>query len=121
MVAYHIHLKKKKYIEYAGPKENRKKRFTGTLISGLVIYALFFATVTSVEFSRLSKQWNREFLVTKFGVYTYQLNDLFKSLDAKFNTLFGYDNAAKELGCSAPLIRNACNPNHKHYKAKGYD
>lgn len=97
MVAYHIHLKKKKYIEYAGPKENRKKRFTGTLISGLVIYALFFATVTSVEFSRLSKQWNREFLVTKFGVYTYQLNDLFKSLDAKFNTLFGYDNAAKEF------------------------
>ena len=94
---YHIHLKKKKYIEFAGPKENRKKRFTGTLICGVIIYALFFATVTSVEFSRLSKQWNREFLVTKFGVYTYQLNDLFKSLDAKFNTLFGYDNAAKEF------------------------
>ena len=28
MVVYHIHLKKKKYIEYAGPMENRKKRFT---------------------------------------------------------------------------------------------
>ena len=97
LAIYHIHLKKKKYIEFAGPKENRKKRFTGTLICGLVIYALFFATVTSVEFSRLSKQWNREFLVTKFGVYTYQLNDLFKSLDAKFNTLFGYDNAAKDF------------------------
>ena len=97
MVVYHIHLKKKKYIEYAGPMENRKKRFTGTIICGVVIYALFFATVTSVEYSRLSKQWNREFLVTKFGVYTYQLNDLFKSLDAKFNTLFGYDNAAKDF------------------------
>ena len=97
LAIYHIHLKKKKYIEFAGQKENRKKRFTGTLICGLVIYALFFATVTSVEFSRLSKQWNREFLVTKFGVYTYQLNDLFKSLDAKFNTLFGYDNAAKDF------------------------
>ena len=97
LVGYHIHLKKKKYIEFAGPKENRKKRFTGTLICGLVIYALFFATVTSVEFSRLSKQWNREFLVTKFGIYTYQFNDLFKSLDAKFNTLFGYDNAAKDF------------------------
>lgn len=54
-------------------------------------------TVTGVEYSRLSKQWNREFLVEKFGVYTYQLNDLFKSLDAKFNTLFGYDNAAKDF------------------------
>lgn len=97
MLGYHIHLKRRKYIEYAGSMENRKKRFTGTLICGVVIYALFFATVTSVEFSRLSKQWNREFLVTKFGVYTYQLNDLFKSLDAKFNTLFGYDNAAKDF------------------------
>ena len=94
---YHLHLKRKKYIEYAGPMENRKNRFTGTLVFGLVIYAIFFMTVTSVEFSRLSKQWNREFLVTKFGIYTYQFNDLFKSLDAKFNTLFGYDNAAKEF------------------------
>ncbi len=97
MICYHIYLKKKKYIEYAGPKENRKKRFTGTLVGGIIIYAIFFMTVTSVEFSRLSKQWNREFLVTKFGIYTYQFNDLFKSLDAKFNTLFGYDNAAKDF------------------------
>ena len=97
MLIYHSHLKKTKYYEFAGPKENRKKRFTGTIISGIVVYSLFFMTVTSTEFSRLSKQWNREFLVTKFGVYTYQLNDLFKSLDAKFNTLFGYDNAAKNF------------------------
>ena len=97
MIAYHSYLKRKKYYEFAGPKENRKKRFTGTLIVGISVYALFFMTVTSVEFSRLSKQWNREFLVTKFGVYTYQFNDLFKSLDAKFNTLFGYDNAAKDF------------------------
>ena len=97
MIILHSHLKKKKYYDFAGPKENRKKRFTGTIISGAIVYLIFFATVTSVEFSRLSKQWNREFLVTKFGVYTYQLNDLFKSLDAKFNTLFGYDNAAKKF------------------------
>ena len=97
MLIYHSHLKKTKYYEFAGPKENRKKRFTGTLVAGLLVYSLFFLTVTSVEFSRLSKQWNREFLVTKFGVYTYQLNDLFKSLYAKFNTLFGYDNAAKNF------------------------
>ena len=97
MLCFHHYLKKEKYYEFAGPRENRKKRFTGTIISGVVVYALFFMTVTSVEFSRLSKQWNREFLVTKFGVYTYQLNDLFKSLDAKFNTLFGYDNAAKNF------------------------
>ena len=94
-----VHLKLKKSGHYArvASSENKKKRFIGTVISALVIYALFFATVTAVEYSRLAKQWNREFLVSKFGVYTYQINDLFKSLDAKFNTLFGYDNAAKEF------------------------
>ncbi len=97
LIIVHSMLKKKDHYNLVAKKENKKKRFTGTLISGLVVYALFFATVTSTEYSRLSKQWNREFLVTKFGVYTYQLNDLFKSLDAKFNTLFGYDNAAKDF------------------------
>ena len=93
----HIKLRRKNHYNKVAKSENKKKRFTGTLISAIVVYALFFMTVTSVEYSRLAKQWNREFLVTKFGVYTYQLNDLFKSLDAKFNTLFGYDNAAKEF------------------------
>ena len=97
LIIVHHRLKKKDYYTKIAKLENKKKRFSGTIISAVVIYALFFATVTSVEYSRLSKQWNREFLVTKFGVYTYQLHDLFKSLDAKFNTLFGYDNAAKDF------------------------
>ncbi len=97
MIVYQRILKKHNYYDTKETKELRKKKFLGTIISGAVVYALFFITVTSVELSRLSKQWNREFLVTRFGVYTYQLNDLFKSLDAKFNTLFGYDNAAKEF------------------------
>ena len=97
LIIVHSRLKKKNHYNRVAKVENKKKRFTGTIICGLVVYALFFMTVTSVEYSRLSKQWNREFLVAKFGVYTYQLNDLFKSLDAKFNTLFGYDNAAKEF------------------------
>ena len=97
IVWYHRHLKKKNYFEKAIKVENRKKRFLGTILCGIMFYFIFFFTVTGVELSRLSKQWNREFLVTKFGVYTYQFNDLFKSLDAKFNTLFGYDNAAKDF------------------------
>ena len=97
LIILHSRLKKKDHYNRVTKKENKKKRFTGTLVLGIVVYALFFMTVTGVEYSRLSKQWNREFLVEKFGVYTYQLNDLFKSLDAKFNTLFGYDNAAKDF------------------------
>lgn len=98
LIILHSKLKKHDYYNTVAKKEkNKKKKFMATLTSGIIVYALFFMTVTGVEYSRLSKQWNREFLVTKFGIYTYQLNDLFKSLDAKFNTLFGYDNAAKEF------------------------
>ena len=97
LIIMHSKLKRRDYYNTVAKKENKKKKFMATLIAGIVTYALFFMTVTGVEYSRLSKQWNREFLVTKFGVYTYQLNDLFKSLDAKFNTLFGYDNAAKKF------------------------
>ena len=97
IIIAHVRLRKIGHYVRVESKENRKKRFIGTIICSAVVYAVFFSTVTSVEYSRLAKQWNREFLVSKFGVYTYQLNDLFKSLDAKFNTLFGYDNAAKEF------------------------
>lgn len=97
IIIIHNKLKKKDYYNTVAKKENKKRKFMNTLIAGIVTYALFFMTVTGVEYSRLSKQWNREYLVTKFGVYTYQLNDLFKSLDAKFNTLFGYDTAAKNF------------------------
>ena len=97
IIVHHCLKKKKDYYNTVAKKENKRKRFMATLIAGIATYAVFFMTVTAVEYGRLNKQWNREFLVMKFGVYTYQLNDLFKSLDAKFNTLFGYDNAAKSF------------------------
>lgn len=46
----------------------------------------------------------------------YQLDDNY-AIIKKFECV---DDAAKEMHCSAPLIRKACNPNYKHYKAKGY-
>ena len=97
LIGFHIYLSKKNKIYKEDNKKIRKRKFLYTLVMGLGVYVLFFCTVTPTEYSRLSKQWNREFLVTKFGIYTYQANDLFKSLDAQFNTLFGYDNAAKEF------------------------
>ena len=44
-------------------------------------------------------------------------------LDNKYNLIKIFDcadDAAKELDCSAQLIRNCCKKEHKHYKAKGY-
>lgn len=74
---------------------NKKILFKETLIAGIVILLLFLLTLEAKDYSRLSKQWNREYIVRKFGVYIYQLNDLVKSIEPRISSMFGYDKALK--------------------------
>ena len=71
--------------------------FLKTLIVGFIALGFFMSTVTATDVSRLYKQWNREYVVMKFGIYTYQGNDLIASLKPQISPLFGYDKAAKEV------------------------
>lgn len=64
------------------------------MFSTFAVIGVIFTTKT--EWGRFSKLWNREYVVNKFGIYTYQINDIFQSLTPKLNTLFGYDNAYKK-------------------------
>jgi phosphoglycerol transferase MdoB-like AlkP superfamily enzyme len=91
----HFSLKKKNYYHIAEKVEKRKKRLLGTFIGSLLIFGIFMLTLTPLEIGRLVKQWNREFLVMKFGIYTYQINDIISNLEPKINAVFGYDNAAR--------------------------
>ena len=61
------------------------------------LLVIFICSLTSLEIGRLSKQWNRDYIVQKFGLYIYHVNDLVKSLEPKFSTLFGYDKAYKNF------------------------
>lgn len=90
-------LKKKDYFNKKVNKEKKKKTFIQTLIVGIVFLLCFLTTVTGTDISRLYKQWNREYVVMKFGIYTYQANDLISSLKPQISPLFGYDKAAKEF------------------------
>ena len=67
------------------------------IVVGLISLGFFMSTVTPTDVSRLYKQWNREYVVMKFGIYTYQGNDLIASLKPQISPLFGYDKAAKEV------------------------
>lgn len=93
----HFNLTKKNYYYIVEKVERGKKRLLGTLAASLIIFGIFSLTVTSLEIGRLVKQWNREFLVMKFGIYTYQLNDIVRSLEPKINAAFGYDEAARKI------------------------
>lgn len=76
-------------------KENKKYCSNYLLI--FVFIFLFCAIITSpTGWGRFSKLWNREYVVNKFGIFVYQINDVVQSLTPKLNTLFGYDNAYKK-------------------------
>ena len=74
-----------------------KLGFLKSLGLGAVCAVIFMFTLTGTDVGRLTKQWNREYVVKKFGIYVYHVNDLVKSLEPKFAALFGYDSALKEF------------------------
>ncbi len=79
-------------------KRVSKKDVLKTLYTWVIIFfVVFLCSLKPVDFSRLYSQWNREYLVSRFGVYMYQVNDLVKSIEPKMATLFGKDKAYKEI------------------------
>ncbi len=93
----HKSLKRKDYYEKVSKIEVGKIRALNTLVVGLIMLGFFISMLTAVDISRLNKQWNREYVVMQFGIYTYQINDAIASLKPQISPLFGYDDAAKEF------------------------
>ena len=90
-------LAKKKYFNEKELKNKSPKKAISTFLFGLIAGGIFLSTLTSTDFSRITKQWNREYIVTKYGVYVYQINDIIKSIEPKISALFGYDEALRKF------------------------
>lgn len=97
LIFVHLKLKKKNYYKKVEVKTERKKRMTRTLISGATILGIFIITLNSLDVTRFVKQWNKEYIVMRFGIYIYQSNDLITSIQPKLNSMFGYDKAKKNF------------------------
>lgn len=95
IVMYYVHLKLKKtnYYKRVEVRSERKKRTLKTATVGLAFVILFLVTMTPLDVSRFAKQWNKEYIVMRFGIYVYQGNDLIVSIQPKINSMFGYDKA----------------------------
>ena len=80
-------------------KENSERRdfkkMSTSMVSAGLILLIFILSLNSLEIGRYAKQWNREYIVMRFGVYAYQLNDIVKSIEPQLTSLFGYDKALK--------------------------
>lgn len=92
LIAVYIYIKKKRpnYFNALAGKKTRKVYFFGTFATALVIAGIFAATLTGTDYSRLKKQWNREYVLGTFGLYTYQISDSVSCINAKINMLMGF-------------------------------
>ena len=97
LLIIYFSLKKSDYIKRVGEVENGKKSAKITAVIAVVLAGIFCLTLNFVDFGRLFKQWNREFVVSKFGIYTYQFNDLIASVQPQITPLFGYDKKMREF------------------------
>ena len=97
LIIIHIRLKKKNYYKKVDLKSERKKKMLHTLAFAGVLGILFIITMSSLDVSRFMKQWNKEYIVMRFGIYVYQANDVVTSIQPKINSMFGYDQAHKEF------------------------
>ena len=92
---YYIHknLKGLNYYYLVSKIEKKKHMVIGTIIFSLIFLIYSFGTATGTDYSRLSKQWNRNYIVERFGILMYQSNDIFQTIKPKISNLFGYEEA----------------------------
>lgn len=97
VIFYFIHKKllSSSYYNIMEKIEKNKKMALHTFEIGFLLIILTFSFATKKDYSRLTKLWNREYVVKRFGVLLYQGNDLIQSLRPRFSSLIGYEDAKK--------------------------
>ena len=95
IIFYNLHnsLRYSSYYNLLNKVEKGKVMVTFTLLAGLVCLSYSLFTATRTDYSRLSKQWNRNYVVERFGIIMYQFNDIFQTIKPKISSLFGYEEA----------------------------
>lgn len=81
----------KEFTETAEQKRLRRKYALSTFCTSLVIMGIFCLTLSGTDYSRLRKQWNREYVLGTFGMYVYQASDAVTVTYSKINLMFGYE------------------------------
>jgi len=97
LILLHLRLKKKNYYKKVEAKGDRKKHTLKTLSFTGVLLVIFLLSLSALDVSRFFKQWNKEYIVMRFGIYIYQANDLVTSIQPKINSMFGYEQAYKKF------------------------
>ena len=90
-------LKGHNYYHYVKKIEISKKNFSTILLLGVICLCMNIITLTKTDYSRLIKQWNREYIVQRYGIVIYHVNDIIQNTQSKLSAYFGYDEAAQKF------------------------
>ena len=96
-ILIHRKLSKNKYYFEVEKIEISSNMFKGTFFFGFILMILCLLFLNEADINKFSKTWNREYIMQKFGLYTYTVNDFIDSLTPKIDDTFGYDQAAYEF------------------------
>ena len=84
---------KKKLPDVKKGKKYLRKKFFKTILVGLLIASPSFITANRNDYSRLYKQWNRPYVVNRFGLSLYHAMDIYNYVSSNITTVFGMDKA----------------------------
>ncbi len=90
-------LKNRDYFNKAEVETVSKRQLIEVLIIGGICLFINIANLDRTDVSRLNKQWNRGYIVERFGIIVYQGNDLFQTVRSYLSSVFGYEEAAKNF------------------------
>ncbi len=95
IIFYVIHrkLSYSSYYSFLNKIEKGKWMCLGTSIVAIALIAISFLNATASDYSRLKKQWYKQYIVERFGILLYHGNDLVQTLKPKISSLFGYEDA----------------------------
>lgn len=91
------YLTKKEYFKVVEKIESSRKLMIGSLIVGGICLFINISTLEGKDLSRISKQWNREYIVERFGIIVYQGNDLVQTICSSLSSMFGFEEAANNF------------------------
>lgn len=68
-----------------------------TVLLGVIFLGYTFGVAKNSDYSRLTKQWNRIYIVERFGIIMYQFNDFAQFLRPQLSSLFGQEKALESF------------------------
>ena len=116
MVIYYViakKLEKQGHFAQGNDKQSAKIDMISAFTLGTALLIVMSFTLTDTDISRFKKQWNREYLVEEFGVYSYATADLIKTVTVPRTVEADYEDYDEKV--QALIAKNTDNQSTNRY------